>query len=188
MWCLNQVEDIHSLNRYSISSPSLALRRIGVKTTDNCNCVGQKRQSCVYCSYLSQSDTRRTTARYARHKDQKKSYVCQRFFVFCLACSSPVYPGWQTISHQQMIGRVGEGMTAWTCGQLRLLPVNVQSISPGSFRHLLLFHHVTQPGHQQSSPCLIFVIFFTLTHFQAWKFYTQKRVNLRQKLSCDKTA
>ena len=116
MWCLNQVEDIHSLNRYSISSPSLALRRIGVKTTDNCNCVGQKRQSCVYCSYLSQSDTRRTKARYARHKDQKKSYVCQRFFVFCLACSSPVYPGWQTISHQQMIGRVGEGMTAWTCG------------------------------------------------------------------------
>ena len=30
--------------------------------------------------------------------------------------------------------------------------------------------------------------FFTLTHFQAWKFYTQKRVNLRQKLPRDKTA
>ena len=30
--------------------------------------------------------------------------------------------------------------------------------------------------------------FFTLTHFQAWKFFTQKRVNLRQKLPRDKTA
>ena len=30
--------------------------------------------------------------------------------------------------------------------------------------------------------------FFTLTHFQAWKFYTQKCLNLRQKLLRDKTA
>ena len=35
---------------------------------------------------------------------------------------------------------------------------------------------------------LIFVIFFTLTYFEAWKFYTQKCVNLRQKLPRDKIA
>ena len=30
--------------------------------------------------------------------------------------------------------------------------------------------------------------FFPLTYFEAWKFYTQKCVNLRQKLPRDKTA
>ena len=35
---------------------------------------------------------------------------------------------------------------------------------------------------------LIFVIFFTLAYFKAWKFYTQKCVNSRQKQSRDKTA
>ena len=30
--------------------------------------------------------------------------------------------------------------------------------------------------------------FFTLTHIEVWKFYTQKRVNLRQKRPRDKTA
>ena len=30
---------------------------------------------------------------------------------------------------------------------------------------------------------LIFVIFFTLAYFKAWKFYTQKCVNLQQKLT-----
>ena len=32
---------------------------------------------------------------------------------------------------------------------------------------------------------LIFVIFFTLANFEAWKFYTQKCVNLQQKLPRD---
>ena len=35
---------------------------------------------------------------------------------------------------------------------------------------------------------LIFVTFFTPTHFEAWKFYTQKCVNSRQKWPRDKTA
>ena len=35
---------------------------------------------------------------------------------------------------------------------------------------------------------LIFVIFFTLAHFEASKFYTQKYVNLQQKLPRDNTA
>ena len=35
---------------------------------------------------------------------------------------------------------------------------------------------------------LIFVIFFTQPQFDAWKFYTWKCVNLRQKLPNDKTA
>ena len=35
---------------------------------------------------------------------------------------------------------------------------------------------------------LIFIIFFRLADFKAWKSYTQKCVNSRQKLSCDKTA
>ena len=39
-----------------------------------------------------------------------------------------------------------------------------------------------------SQPYLIFVTFFTPTHFEAWKFYTQKCVNLRQKWLRDKTA
>ena len=34
---------------------------------------------------------------------------------------------------------------------------------------------------------LIFVIFFTPTHFEAWKFYSQKCVNSRQKFARDKT-
>ena len=34
----------------------------------------------------------------------------------------------------------------------------------------------------------IFVTFFTQPKFEAWKFYTPKRVNVRQKLSPDKTA
>ena len=38
------------------------------------------------------------------------------------------------------------------------------------------------------SPYLIFVISFTLANFEAWKFYTQKCVNSRQKLPRDKTA
>ena len=38
------------------------------------------------------------------------------------------------------------------------------------------------------SAYLIFVIFFTLTYFEAWKFYTQKCVNLRQKLPRDEIA
>ena len=36
-------------------------------------------------------------------------------------------------------------------------------------------------------PYLIFVTFFTPTHFQAWKFYTQKCVNSRQKWPYDKS-
>ena len=35
---------------------------------------------------------------------------------------------------------------------------------------------------------LIFVIFFTPTHFEAWKFYSQKCVNSQQKFARDKTA
>ena len=38
------------------------------------------------------------------------------------------------------------------------------------------------------NPYLIFVTFFTLTLFEPWKVYTQKCVNLRQKLPRDKTA
>ena len=34
----------------------------------------------------------------------------------------------------------------------------------------------------------IFVNFFTQPQFEAWEFYTWKRVNARQKLSHDKTA
>ena len=34
---------------------------------------------------------------------------------------------------------------------------------------------------------LIFVTFFTPTHFKAWKFYTQKCINSRQKWPRDKT-
>ena len=37
-------------------------------------------------------------------------------------------------------------------------------------------------------PYLIFVIFFTLAYFRAWKFYTQKCVNSQQNLPRDKTA
>ena len=37
-------------------------------------------------------------------------------------------------------------------------------------------------------PYLIFVIFFTQPQFEAWKFYTWKCVNSRQKLPHDKTA
>ena len=39
-----------------------------------------------------------------------------------------------------------------------------------------------------SAPYLIFVILFTLTYFEVWKFYTQKCVNLLQKLPRDKIA
>ena len=35
---------------------------------------------------------------------------------------------------------------------------------------------------------LIFVIFFTLAHFEGWKLYTQKCVNLRQQVPRNKTA
>ena len=38
----------------------------------------------------------------------------------------------------------------------------------------------TDPGYRGYT-YLRFVIFFTPTHFEAWKFYTQKCVNLRQK-------
>ena len=43
-------------------------------------------------------------------------------------------------------------------------------------------------GDYDDNAYLIFVIFFTLPHFEAWKFYTQKCVNSRQKLPRDKTA
>ena len=36
-------------------------------------------------------------------------------------------------------------------------------------------------------PYLIFVIFRTPAHIEAWKKYAKKCVNLRQNLSCDKT-
>ena len=42
--------------------------------------------------------------------------------------------------------------------------------------------------HLYSLSYLIFVIFFTLAYFRAWKFYTQKCVNSRQNLPRDKTA
>ena len=41
---------------------------------------------------------------------------------------------------------------------------------------------------RERSPIPHICHFFTLTHFQAWKFFTQKRINLRQKLPRDKTA
>ena len=40
----------------------------------------------------------------------------------------------------------------------------------------------------ETATYLKFVIFFTPTHFEAWKFYTQKCINSRQKFTRDKTA
>ena len=49
-------------------------------------------------------------------------------------------------------------------------------------------HAVQCAAGQRRESYLIFVIFFTLTYFEAWKFYTQKCVNSRQKLPRNKTA
>ena len=54
-------------------------------------------------------------------------------------------------------------------------------------------HHCLPPRHLSITVKLISRIphichFFTLPHFEAWKFYTQKCVNSRQKLPRDKTA
>ena len=42
--------------------------------------------------------------------------------------------------------------------------------------------------HELSHSYFIFVTFFTQPQFDAWKFYTWKCVNARQKLPHDKTA
>ncbi len=51
-----------------------------------------------------------------------------------------------------------------------------------NFVFLVLFGHNLGP-----LAYLIFVTFFTPTHFDAWKFYTQRCVNSRQKWPRDKT-
>ena len=54
--------------------------------------------------------------------------------------------------------------------------------------NMLVGHDNDDNDEGEESAYLIFVLFFTLTHFEAWKFYTQKCVNLRHKLPWDKIA
>ena len=49
-----------------------------------------------------------------------------------------------------------------------------------------MFENIAKSLTEDVSSYLIFVIFFTLTHFEAWKFYTQKCVNSRQNLLATK--
>ena len=57
-----------------------------------------------------------------------------------------------------------------------------------AFRDIPTMTKTHHGGDLLNTAYLIFVIFFTLAYFKAWKFYTQKYVNSRQKLSYDKTA
>ena len=53
----------------------------------------------------------------------------------------------------------------------------------------ILFYKIPRTGICcWCSAYLIFVIFFTLTYFEAWKCYTQKCINFRQKLPRDEIA
>ena len=54
--------------------------------------------------------------------------------------------------------------------------------------HFLKTLFGTLPSNHSPASYLIFVISFTQPHFEVWKIYTQKGVNLQQELPRDKTA
>ena len=72
-----------------------------------------------------------------------------------------------------LLGRVCLRWQEHHCLPPRHLSITVKQISPGKYMKI----HIPHICH-----------FFTLPHFEAWKFYTQKCVILRQKLPRDKTA
>ena len=79
-------------------------------------------------------------------------------------------------------------------GRAVVAPLEVGDLCHSRLMTHLFWHHLLiKPQTSISTRIAIVPIpdichFFTLAYFEAWKFYTQKCVNLRQKLPRDKTA
>ena len=87
----------------------------------------------------------------------------------------------------RLIGRVGEVMTAWTCGRLRLLPINVQSIlGKGSKKKLGKSGQADRLGWPPPSPEAVRKMWKILTltfDFGLWLYMT-KVLHIYGKKNC----
>ena len=85
---------------------------------------------------------------------------------------------------------VTPGVSAWSHRYSINISINIKNVQQyilSSSLSSCIMYHVSCIMYHVSS-YFIFVTFFTQPQFEAWKFYTWKRVNARQKLSHDKTA